>query len=64
MAEETWKCPTCARSFPVTERVCPTCKVTQVRKRPVAEEPAQFIADAIERVAQVRPRALEFQIAG
>lgn len=48
MADETWKCPTCAQSIPVAERVCPTCKVTQVRLRPAAEEAAQFIAESVE----------------
>lgn len=58
MADETWKCPSCAQYFPVSERVCPTCKVTQVRRRPAAEEPAQFIASSAEiRLPHVIPDA-------
>ena len=48
MTEETWKCPGCGQSYPVTERVCPGCKVTQVRRRPAAEEQAQFIPETTE----------------
>ena len=60
MAEETtWKCPTCAHWFPLSERVCPTCKVTQIRRRPpAAEEPAQFIAESAEiRLPHIIPEA-------
>ena len=48
MSQETWPCPTCAQAIPVTERVCPTCKVTQIRRRPPTEEEAQFLADTVE----------------
>jgi hypothetical protein len=50
MTEKThWQCPMCRHYFPFTERVCPTCKVTQVRPRPAGgEEPAQFVAGSAE----------------
>jgi hypothetical protein len=48
MSQETWQCPTCAQSIPVSERVCPTCKVTQIRRRPADEEEAHFLTDTVE----------------
>jgi hypothetical protein len=45
---DTWKCPTCAQSWPDTERVCPGCKVTRIRPRPATEEAAEFLADTTE----------------
>ena len=50
MSQETWKCPTCAQEIPVSERLCPGCKVTQVRRpsAAAAEEPAEFIAGTAE----------------
>jgi hypothetical protein len=48
MSQETWKCPTCAQEIPVSERLCPACKVTQVRRPTAAEEAAEFIAETAE----------------
>jgi hypothetical protein len=48
MSQDTWQCPTCAQAIPVSERVCPTCKVTQVRQRTAGEEEAQFLTDTVE----------------
>lgn len=47
---ESWKCPTCRQYFPLSERVCPTCKVTQVRRKPEGEapEPALFFVESAE----------------
>ena len=48
MPEETWKCPSCKQEFPVSERVCPVCKVTQMRYRDTGEEAAEFSAESAE----------------
>lgn len=48
MSEETWQCPTCAQAVPASERVCPACKVTRIRRRSPEEEEAEFLVDTVE----------------
>lgn len=33
MAGETWTCPHCMQMYSLDQRMCPTCRVTQVRPR-------------------------------